>query len=616
MRRDVNLERHLVCPMAAPPETVTVARLIDRDAIDPGAQGRLAAEAMNGAEDAKEDFLRQVEGFFAVAQQVDRQLHDHPLMFADELRAGVLVARCTALHQRRLAIANRRPTRDAVLLHKEIPKNLPHYSQVRHHTSRKVPETSDTMWGPMRRVLLLIVVVTVAGAAATVAYQLMGDRDYRTLLARGDTALRSDQAFPAIEAYSGAVALRPDSMLPRLRRGEAYHHRGDLDAAVRDFRDAAALDLAATRPREELGDVLYQLERYQRAAEAYETALALDDRLTRVDYKLAIARYRAGDARGAIAALARTSQGPDATADMHYLLGLAFRDTGRPADAQRAFEKAIATSPGMIAAREELADLYGSQSRRADVLDQLQLLAGLDRNRLERQVVVALAQARAGHTEPAVVTLGTALERTPDDPRVYQALGQVWLQDAETRNDRLALNKAIEALERAGSGATATSDTLTLFGRALLRDGQTDRAEQVLQLATTRYPVEPSAFLHYAAAAERQKHYDAARQALIDFAALQGDDADMVDRATRIAALSTRLNDPASAARWLQKAVDAGGKDAKLLASLADAQLKAGDADAAQATVDRGLATEPNSRELLTLARRLKPAPAADASGR
>ena len=26
----------------------------------------------------------------------------------------------------------------------------------------------------------------------------------------------------AIEAYSGAVALRPDSMLPRLRRGEAY----------------------------------------------------------------------------------------------------------------------------------------------------------------------------------------------------------------------------------------------------------------------------------------------------------------------------------------------------------------------------------------------------------
>ena len=471
----------------------------------------------------------------------------------------------------------------------------------------------------MRRVLLLIAVVTVTGVAATVAYQLIGDRDYRTLLIRGDAALRTDQISQAIEAYSGAVALRPDSMLPRLRRGEAYQHRGDLDTAVRDFRDAASLDPAATRPREELGDVLYQLQRYQRAAEAYETVLALDDRMTRVEYKLAVARYCAGDARGAIAALARTSQGPDATAEMHYLLGLAFRDTGRTADAQRAFEKAIAASPGLIAAREELADLYGSQSRRADVLDQLQVLAGLDRTRVERQVVVALAQAGAGHTEPAVVTLGTALERSPDDPRVYQALGQVWLQDAETRNDRLALNKAIEALERAGSGATATSDTLTLLGRALLRDGQNDRAEQILQLATTRYPVDPSAFLHYAAAAERQKHLDAARQALIDYAALQGDASDVAERATRIAALSTRLNDPASAARWLQKAVVASGPgavDAHLLASLADAQVKAGDADAAQATVARGLDADATNRELLTLARRLKLSRGADASGR
>ena len=40
-------------------------------------------------------------------------------------------------------------------------------------------------------------------------------------LARGDDALRSDLTLPAVEAYSVAVALRPDAMLPRLRRGEA-----------------------------------------------------------------------------------------------------------------------------------------------------------------------------------------------------------------------------------------------------------------------------------------------------------------------------------------------------------------------------------------------------------
>ncbi len=34
----------------------------------------------------------------------------------------------------------------------------------------------------------------------------------------------------------------------------------------------------------------------------------------------------------------------------------------------------------MIAAREELADVYAAQGKRADELDQLQVLAGLDRS--------------------------------------------------------------------------------------------------------------------------------------------------------------------------------------------------------------------------------------------
>ena len=72
---------------------------------------------------------------------------------------------------------------------------------------------------------------------------------------------------------------------------------------------------------------------------------------------------------------------------------------GRTADAQRAFEKAVALSPGLIAAREELADLYAARTPARDELEQLQVLAGLDRDHVERQVVVALAQARAGHAE-------------------------------------------------------------------------------------------------------------------------------------------------------------------------------------------------------------------------
>jgi tetratricopeptide (TPR) repeat protein len=454
----------------------------------------------------------------------------------------------------------------------------------------------------MPRILLVALALVLAVLGAVTYEAVARDRDYQGLVARGDRALIEDQTFAAIEAYSGAVALRPEAMLARLRRGEAYQRRGDLDAAVHDFRAATDLDATAVRPREELGDTLYQLQRYQQAAEAFEATLALDDRLTRVNFKLELARYRSGDLAAAIALLTRASAANEMTAESYYLLGLCLRDSRRVSEAQHAFEQAIALSPALGAAREELADIYAAQSKRADELDQLQVLAGLDRN-VERQLAVALVQARAGRTESAVATLGTALDRAPDNPRVYEALGRVWLQNAEARDDRFALNKALEALDRIGTDPRSSSDALTLYGRALLRDGQTARAEQVLQEATTRYPLDPLSLTYYATAAEQLNHLDAARQALIEYGALAGDEAQSPSRTMRIAALSIRLNDPASAVRWLQKAVDANPSDAKVRASLADAQARAGDDDAARQTIERGLAIEPENPALLRLKR-------------
>ena len=101
----------------------------------------------------------------------------------------------------------------------------------------------------MKRALLATSLVVLTAVGAALAYHTTArERDYRAALARGDAALRNDQTYLAVEAYSGAVALRPDSMLARLRRAEAYHRRGDVEEAARDLRTAAALDPTATPP--------------------------------------------------------------------------------------------------------------------------------------------------------------------------------------------------------------------------------------------------------------------------------------------------------------------------------------------------------------------------------
>lgn len=459
----------------------------------------------------------------------------------------------------------------------------------------------------MKRVLIATALLAITAVGAAVAYQSAArERDYRQLIARGDAALAADDTSAAVEHYSGAIGLRPDSMLAHLRRGETYRQRGDLENAARDFREASSLDPTATRPLEQWGDALYQQQRYKAAVEAYEARLRLDDRSAVVRYKLGLAHYRDRNLDAALSALTQATGLDDQMADAHYLTGLVLKELNRPGEAVAELERAIERSPGFIAAREELADLYGALGRRAAEIEQLQVLAGLDGSRLERRLAVGLAHAKAGHADLAVLTLGSALEQAPDQPLIYAALGRIWLEIAETRRDRPdAIGKALEALERVASAPTATSDVKALYGRALLHDRQFEAAEQVLQQATERFPVDPSAFSDLATVADQLKHFDVARTALISYNGLVGDNADFAARALKIGLLSLSLNDPQTAVVWLLRASAVAPDDVRTMSALADAEFKAGDREAAQAALKRGLELDPGNLQLRALARRI-----------
>src|SRR3989449_5662953 len=131
----------------------------------------------------------------------------------------------------------------------------------------------------MKRTFLLAFIVSAAIVGLVLAwYAVRQDREFRRLIALGDASLAREQTYVAIEAFSGALALRPESMVAHLKRGDTYRRRGELSAALRDLRDASALDPSATRPLELLGDVNVTLGRYQRATEHYRRLLTLPDR--------------------------------------------------------------------------------------------------------------------------------------------------------------------------------------------------------------------------------------------------------------------------------------------------------------------------------------------------
>lgn len=479
-----------------------------------------------------------------------------------------------------------------------------------------------TIWD-VRGSLLAGIVVAVAGVAGALAYSAWAnEREFDRLIARGDQAVAMERPFQAIEDYSGAIARNPDSVLAHIKRGSVYYAQNELEAALRDLRRATALDPSAVRAIEMLGDVNVGLGRGDRAIEQYESFVEIDDRNPRVLYKLGLARYRNGRIQAASEPLRQALAIDPSLGEAYYVLGLIQRDLDQLPAARKSLEEAARRSPAsQTAAIEALADVYALEGEHTRAIAQLEAVAALDPSRPERMIALGLAQARAGREDAAVITLSRAVERFPDATPVYAALGHVWLTAAERRGDgapsartsragvydRVALNKALEALTQAANHGDAAGETFAELGRAWLLAGDLRAAERALRQATAKLPVPPEAYLQLADVTARGGRLQDARDALLKYATLVGDDKPLTTVAVRIGDYSVRLGDPALAARWFERAIDEGGANTTLQLKLAEAAWRAGDVVRAHQVLDEALSAEPGNASLRQMKRRLPP---------
>ncbi len=460
--------------------------------------------------------------------------------------------------------------------------------------------------GPVKRALLTILVL--GGLTVVYGYLVLrSENSHRDLIRRGDAAMAAGDLATAIEAFSGAITLKGDSMIGYLMRGDAYRRRDELEAALRDLQQAAQIDPGAPKPRELLGDVNYARHRFPPAADHYQAYVNLDDRSPRVLYKLALARYRAEQPTLGIEALQKAVAIDEDFAEAYYLMGLCHRYAQHTSQALASLQKAIALAPALLKAREELADLYSGLGRTEEWITQLEALRALDPSPA-RDVALGLAYSKAGQADRAVIMLRHAAERHPAYRHTYVALGRVWLETAQARSDRVELNKALEALEKAVSEED-TSEAYMLFGRALLLASDPEPAERMLQQATDKLPADPLAFYYLADAAERCAHLGVARQALLNYIALAGEDPDLRRRAAlavRVADLSMRIDDFPLAATWYERAAPSLAADENVLVKLANARWRAGQPEAARSLLDKVLEKNPTNSAARNLRSRVR----------
>ncbi len=424
----------------------------------------------------------------------------------------------------------------------------------------------------MRRRTAVTAIVSAAVAGLVLIWNTIGqDRAFRALIAEGNAALAVSDTSGAAAAFSGALAIRPDSMLAHLKRGDTYRRRGELAAALTDLTAANALDPAATRVKELLGDLHAELGRTGRAVDAYRAYLALDERAPLVLVKLAGVELRDGQTAAALASARKALAFDAGLAEAHYLEGLALR-VSNPQQAARAFSRAVELKPSLLAAREQFAGVLVASGRVREGVEALEALAALEPSQPARVAAVVMALADAGKTDSALQRLDRAADQFPGDPTIAATRGEILLDRAETDKDRRLTAEAEAVLTPLAHRDHPQAAILTAMGRARILAGDPRGALPWLERATAQLPVAPAALRLLARAAAEAGDDRRVLDALLRHEAVNPGSAFALMHARRIAGYALASGNPPLAVQWAERALREEPGDAEALALLGDAR--------------------------------------------
>lgn len=422
----------------------------------------------------------------------------------------------------------------------------------------------------MRRSTIVTAAVSAAVAGLVLGWNTIGqDRSFRALIRDGDAALAAGDTSAAAAAFSGALAIRPESTVARMKRGDAYRRRGEWRAALADLTAASALDPSSPRARDLLGDVHLQLGDPERAAEAYRACLALDERAPAVLVKLAGAEMAAGEPTAALAAAQRAVALDDRLAEAHYLEGLA-RRAKDPAGAARALARAVALKPALIPAREQLAEVLLTLGRVKEGAEALDAIAALEPGNPGRAAAVVAAFSAAGKYDSAIKRLERAEEQFPGDAALEGFRGLILLDRAEAESDRALRAEAEAVLAPLAAAQRPSRAILTGMGRARLLAGDARGAVSWLERATSQLPVDVALLRLLARAATDAGAPRTAMTALLRHEALAPGTAYAPIHARRIVQAALGAGDLDTARTWIKRAERDAGEDSELAALAAE----------------------------------------------
>jgi tetratricopeptide (TPR) repeat protein len=203
-----------------------------------------------------------------------------------------------------------------------------------------------------------------------------------------------------------------------MQHGAAAMRQGKLAEAEQDFRKALAADPHSADASMALGMTLLRESKAEEAKQALEQAMAIDPQIRGARMFLGILDYQRGDFDAALASLHGEETLQPNNPEVLTWIGIVELGAGHPEDATAPLDRAAALEP------QDLSVLYYRGRAHTLVAQETykKLFAlGPDSWQLHRAMGEIYSQSQ--QPEKAVVEFQAALAKQPNDPDLYQDIG-------------------------------------------------------------------------------------------------------------------------------------------------------------------------------------------------
>jgi tetratricopeptide (TPR) repeat protein len=260
---------------------------------------------------------------------------------------------------------------------------------------------------------------------------------------------------------------------------------GDLEGAVKEYRQFLKVHPEATAIHSNLGAALAGLGRYEEAIPEYKLALKQSPALESARLNLALAYYKSGAIQDAATQLEKIHAKDKASQQATLLLGDCYLRMGREKEVIRVLEPEEKKRPEDLA----IAYMLGMALLREKRVEEGQIR--IDRilrngDSAEAHFLLGMAKFEALEYAGAIADLTKAAEMNPNLPDLYSYLGQAQMESGDMTAARTSFEKE---LAQNPNNFEANVRLAVL----LKQDGEYEHAQQLLARALLVRPGDPGA---------------------------------------------------------------------------------------------------------------------------